>query len=296
MNPLIIFRLLKTDVLNAYKQHYVYFEGNWKSFSSQDILNLIDLIEQTSKQRISEKWIYTHLKPDENLKLPRKDMLDILSQFAGFSNWDEYIFKHKEVSVSAKELAQRKLFRGVILVLAAIVIGFFTYLYSKNSGETIIVKNAFTDEPISHDEIKAFVVEDDVETPIKVSELQTKVSSTEKTEVILKSPYYKNKSVVIRKDQSEITMQPDDYAMMLKAFMKSDIKDWQTRKKQLQKMLSDDAEIIVILRDNLGFEYFNKEEFSEKLIVPTASLKKMKVIEIRHNDQDEINFIRIIQE
>ena len=84
--------------------------------------------------------------------------------------------------------------------------------------------------------------------------------------------------------------------MMLKGFMKSDIKDWETRKEQLQKILADDLEVLVMLKNDLGIEYFNKQEFSEKLIVPSVALKRMKVIDIQSNEKNEIKFIRIIQE
>ena len=40
----------------------------------------------------------------------------------------------------------------------------------------------------------------------------------------------------------------------------------------------------------------NKEEFSEKLIIPSESLKKMKVLEIKNASNKQINFIRIIQQ
>ena len=78
--------------------------------------------------------------------------------------------------------------------------------------------------------------------------------------------------------------------------MLSDIKDWQTRKEQLNKILSDNLEVIVMLKDDLGAEYFNKSEFLQKLIVPTASLKKMKIVEIKNDANDKIQFIRIKQE
>jgi hypothetical protein len=84
--------------------------------------------------------------------------------------------------------------------------------------------------------------------------------------------------------------------MMLKAFMASDIKDWKTRKEQLDKILSDNLEVMVMLKDNLGAEYFNKTEFSQKLIIPTASLRKMKIIEIEKETNQKIKFIRITQE
>ena len=72
MNPLDLFQNLKNDVLLVYKEHHPYFQGTWKTFSSQDIQNLIELIETKVKQTVSEKWIYTHLKPETNDKLPTK--------------------------------------------------------------------------------------------------------------------------------------------------------------------------------------------------------------------------------
>ena len=105
-----------------------------------------------------------------------------------------------------------------------------------------------------------------------------------------------NIKVETKENPNEINLQPDDYAMMLKGFMKSDIKDWETRKEQLQKILADDLEVLVMLKNDLGIEYFNKQEFSEKLIVPSVALKRMKVIDIQSNEKNEIKFIRIIQE
>ncbi|RZK11818.1 MAG: hypothetical protein EOO46_05490 [Flavobacterium sp.] len=299
MNPLELFQLLKTDVLLTYKKRHPYFEGTWKTFTSQDILNLIDLIENKTNQRVSEKWIYTHLKPEENPKLPRKDMLDILSQLVGYSSWDEYLFKNKKESIKYSKPIGRKLKIEIWIIIGLVLIAIATYFYYQfNDTETkaIIIKDAFTNKKISSDEIKATVLEDETEKPIEIVDSEIKISK-EKTKVLLKSPYYKEKTIVVDKDsQAAISLQPDDYAMMLKAFMKSDIKDWQTRKVQLQKILSEDVEVIVILKDNLGSEYFNKKEFSEKIIVPSASLKKMRLIDIQHNGKNEINFVRIIQE
>lgn len=299
MNPLELFQLLKSDVLLAYKKQHPYFEGTWKTFSSQDILNLIDLIENKTNQRVSEKWIYTHLKPEDNPKLPRKDMLDILSQLVDCSSWDEYVFKNKKGVSKEIEPIRKSQKAGIWIIIGIILIGITTYsyyLFNDTESKTITIKDAFTNKKISSEEVKATVVEEETETPIEIIDSEIKISK-KKTKVLLKSPYYKEKTIVINKDsQSDITLQPDDYAMMLKAFMKSDIKDWQTRKVQLQKILAEDVEVIVVLRDNLGFEYFNKVEFSEKLIIPSASLKKMQLIDIQHNDKNEINFIRIIQE
>ena len=299
MNLIDVFHKLKNDVLLTYQKQYPYFEGNWKTFSSQDIQNLIDLIAVQVKQTVSEKWIYTHLKVETNDKLPRKDMLDILSQLVGYSGWDEYVFKWKQEVVP--NVVQPKRNYNVVFSLGFIglfLIGFFSYRYlNREEVQTIEVKNAFTEEQINSEEVKAVMIENNVETPIEIVDSKIQITTNDSAKIVLKSPYYKDKTIVVGKENSNtISLQPDDYAMMLKGFMKSDIKDWETRKEQLQKILADDLEVLVMLKNDLGIEYFNKQEFSEKLIVPSVALKRMKVIDIQSNDKDEIKFIRIIQE
>ena len=299
MNLIDVFHQLKKDVLLTYQKQYPYFEGNWKTFSSQDIQNLIDLIAVQVKQTVSEKWIYTHLKVETNDKLPRKDMLDILSQLVGYSGWDEYVFKWKQEVVP--NAVQPKRNYNVVFSLGFIglfLIGFFSYRYlNREEVQTIEVKNAFTEEQINSEEVKAVMIENNVETPIEIVDSKIQITTKDSAKIVLKSPYYKDKTIVVGKENSNtISLQPDDYAMMLKGFMKSDIKDWETRKEQLQKILADDLEVLVMLKNDLGIEYFNKQEFSEKLIVPSVALKRMKVIDIQSNDKDEIKFIRIIQE
>ncbi|MBA3987242.1 MAG: hypothetical protein H0X63_11875 [Flavobacteriales bacterium] len=90
-------------------------------------------------------------------------------------------------------------------------------------------------------------------------------------------------------------MEPEDYEMILKAFMQSDIKDWETRKQQLDKILSPELEVIVMLGNNLGAEYFNKPEFAQKLIVPTASVRKMEIMDLQTDANNKVRFIRIQQ-
>ena len=299
MNPLLVFQKLKEDVLLTYQKQYSYFEGNWKTFSSQDIQNLIDLIAIHVKQTVSEKWIYTHLKSENNEKLPRKDMLDILAQFVGYSGWDEYVFKCKDHSIilsKTKSSNHAKIYFVLFPVLLLLM--YLSYKFIKTESlQTIEVKNAFTEEQINSDEVKVVLIEENVSTPVQIIDSKIKINAKDSSKIVLKSPYYKDKTVIINKNSNpEITLQPDDYAMILKGFMKSDIKNWQTRKEQLHKILAADLEVLVMLKNDLGIEYFNKQEFSEKLIVPSVSLKKMKVIDIQSNSENEINFIRILQE
>lgn len=307
MTELEKFQELKQKVLLKYQEHHPFFQGTWKTFSSQDIQNLIALVEEKCKQTISEKWIYTHLKPETNSKIPRKDMLNILSEFVGFSGWDEFTFEEKivqtiEGSQSEKSKISKKWLLLLFIPLALVVVFFSKKEESKS--KTIQLNNEYTNEKVNAEEVKVFEVKDSVKQELEIKEGKVQVSNNgnEKSKLVIQSPFYEPKTIVINSNGSvteppkRIDLKPDDYAMMLKAFMLSDIKDWQTRKEQLNKILSDNLEVIVMLKDDLGAEYFNKSEFSQKLIVPTASLKKMKIVEIKNDANDKIQFIRIKQE
>lgn len=304
MNPTDLFQNLKKEVLLVYKERYPYFTGTWKSFSAQDILNLIALIESIVKQSVSEKWIYTHLKPETNHKLPRKDMLDILSQLVGFSGWDEYVFKHKKEIVlpinKSKNKKNKTLLWSVSLVGILLISSVIIYLefYKNSNSHSIEVKDSFSNSKINNDDFKAVIIKDSTEIPVEIIDSKLQINTKDSTKVVIKSPFYEDQVIVVRNEKrhQDIVLKPDDYAMMLKAFMKSDIKDWQTRKKQLNKILAEDLEVIVMLKNDLGAEYFNKQEFSEKLIIPSQSLQKMKIIDIQNNHKQQINFIRIIQQ
>lgn len=304
MTELEHFQRLKQLVLLKYQEHYPFFQGSWKTFSAQDIQNLIGLIEEKNRQTISEKWIYTHLKPEANSKVPRKDMLNILAQFVGLSGWDEFVFETvsetKAISKTKKKVS--KAWWLILLPIIAIAVWYFGFDSSAlPKTNTIELNNEFTNEKIKSDEVKVVQIEDSVEKNLEVKDGKLKIltSGNKGAKLVIKSPFYHPKTVIINYSNNQppkITLTPDDYAMMLKAFMVSDIKDWQTRKEQLNKILSDDLEVIVMLKNNLGSEYYDKNEFSQKLIVPTETVKRMKIIEIKNDADDRIQFIRIKQE
>ena len=302
MSELEKFQELKQKVLLKYQEQYSFFQGNWKTFSSKDILNLIGIIEIQCKQTISEKWIYTHLKPEINSKIPRKDMLNILSQLVGYSGWDEFTFEDIRESKKIKESKKWLWFIVLILILATVIAIIYFYKTRILETKSIQLNNEFTNKKVKSDEIKVVQINDSVSKSLEVKDGKVQVSNEKsKSKLVIKSPFYKTKIILLNSNETilepdKIDLKPNDYAMMLKAFMSSDIKDWKTRKIQLNKILSDDLEVMLMLKDNLGAEYFNKIEFSQKLIIPTASLKKMKIIEIKNDLNDKINFIRITQE
>lgn len=299
MTDIEVFYELKKSVLEHYKKRYPYFDGNWKSFSSQDILNLIDDVQENTKNSVSEKWIYTHLKPETNEKLPRKDMLDIFSQYVGKETWNEYkfVFLNQTKKVQKKNKASSKT-KYWILGFAIIVLFLFLFWRTKqseNKTKTIELNEKYSNDSISSQTTKAFVVEDSVLTEIAIENSKIKVK--ENAKVIVKGPFYEERIVDLQKtpEIKKVVLEPNDYANILHGFIKSDIKDWQTRKEQLDKILDENVEVIVMLQNNLGAEYFNKEEFSQKVIIPTPSLKQLQIVEIKKNTENKIIFIRLVK-
>lgn len=296
MTGLEHFARLKQLVLSQYRTHYPYSGTDWKSFSSQDIQNLILLIEENVRETVSEKWIYTHLKPSENEKLPRKDMLDIFARFCGYSGWDEFAFEPAE---KAQDKKSRIWLYGAIGLVALLIVA----IWFMSSNDVPILKQVkvtdqYTGKPLPPEDVQVYETDSVGEKLVKWQDGAVTVPAEKKTTLVVKSPYYQTKKVVVdpSANHTEITITPNDQAMMLKAFMQSDIKDWQTRKMQLDKILSDDLEVIVMLKNNLGAEYFNKHEFSQQLIIPTPSLRKLKIIELKHGTDQKIQFIRMAQQ
>lgn len=297
MNDLVLFYQLKEEVRRTFQSRYPYFEGTLKSLSSQDILNLIDDIQEKTKQTISEKWIYTHLKPNENSKLPRKDMLDILAVYASEESWEAFKFKYKVDSNNAEVSSGKRFLKSLVWSVGVLVLGvLFWNLWNPKKEKPIEFHNSFSKDTIARKEIKAYQINDNKETEIPIEVLHKKVEKPVK--VVLKSPFYKPKSITVQPNSaiSRIVLEPEDHAMMLKAFMKSDIKDWQTRKAQLDAILSDDLEVMVMLKNNLGAEYFNKEEFAQKVVIPSQGLKQMTIVELKTDANHKIQFVRIIQD
>ena len=51
-----------------------------------------------------------------------------------------------------------------------------------------------------------------------------------------------------------------------------------------------------MLPNELGAEYFNKQEFSQRVTLPSASLKKLKIVELKQENDNKISFLRLISE
>lgn len=91
---LLHFEQLKKDVQAQYLKEYTpsYEEiSKWKGI---DIIYFQEDLRKKAKGNISEKSFYTYFKSSPVLKLPRIDMLNLLSIYAGYNSWYDFKKNH----------------------------------------------------------------------------------------------------------------------------------------------------------------------------------------------------------
>lgn len=114
---LLHFEQLKTEVQNQYlADHTPSFDdiSKWKGI---DIIYFQEDLRKKAKGNISEKSFYTYFKNSPVNKLPRIDMLNILSVYAGYMSWydfkknhlfaDEILKENEEITQSKTEEAEK---------------------------------------------------------------------------------------------------------------------------------------------------------------------------------------------
>ncbi len=109
---LLHFEQLKKDVQAQYlKDHSPSYDeiSKWKGI---DIIYFQEDLRKKAKGNISEKSFYTYFKSSPVTKLPRIDMLNLLSIYAGYSSWYEFKKKHlfaNEVLSEDSDLSEEEL-------------------------------------------------------------------------------------------------------------------------------------------------------------------------------------------
>lgn len=238
-----------------------------------------------TKASVSEKWFYTYFKNDP-IKLPRVDMLHILSHYIGYKNWTDFISKNKiEVTkASLKKKSKKRTYTFILLLLF-----FFSAL-------------SFYFIPLDHYFEFCFVDEDKnqpiIATPLNITLLQQNESPLHlKTDsmgcfsyktkeqyihFIVDSPYHKTDTIYrsIEKNENRIVkLKTDDYALMLHFYSNGNKDDWLKRKKQLNMLFDERVIIYRVFKNNIGVELYSKDDFINQLTIPTSTLKNIEILD-----------------
>ncbi len=252
-----------------------------KDWKGEDITAFQEDLFSKVKGTISEKWFYTYIK-NEPEKLPRIDILNLLSTYVGFDNWTAFKDEHSKSVVTLKKTTGRKKYAWGFLLIP-IIAGLIYAINTKNEFEFCFIDE---DKNESISTVLDIKILQEFESPIylKTDSLGcfTYVTKEKILRFVVQSPYYKTDTIIRTIDASSnstINLQTDDYALMLHYYSNGNVKDWKKRKQQLQRLIADDAQIYQVFQQNIGVEVYSKNDFISKLTIPTSSLKNIKILD-----------------
>lgn len=277
--------------------------SDWKG---QDITNFQEELLSKVNANLSEKWFYNHMK-SENKSLPRIDVLNFLSKYVGYKNWDDFVFHHKDqelIKTETKSISKgNKYFIFIPLITVLFMAGLYL-IFQLISHREVIYQFSFYDtytKEIIRSEKNELILLCEEESPLHYlgDSLGTIFIETNKDVVTLvaRSPYYKPDTIhrILRKLEPayKISLQVDDYALILHYFSTLNTDDWQKRRSYLEELIDESALFYQVIssQGKRGMLLYNKTEFIDKLTMPTGSLKHIEILETRFRD-DKIALLR----
>jgi hypothetical protein len=314
-NEMQYFQILKTKLQATMQASYPHFNRAIHEWKAQEIMALQTALHEKVKGYISEKWFYTHLKPLQNDKLPRIDMLDMLAQYVGYANWQDFTFQQQppvytapaiRQDIHAKPKTATKLYLPALKQISAFLIislvGFALLGFWKKDMIQFCFQDADTQKPIYQD-IEVRLLKEG-ESPqlqkidkngcLKIPKPPTKIT------FVVKSAYYRTDTITRTPAQMQaqevIKLKKDDYALLIQLIAKQGTTptEKEQRKKKLERMIDEEAQIFQIDDTGLGIELYSKTEFIDKLALPISSLKDLQIIEIQY-EQSKISLLRFLQ-
>nr|NQU91966.1 hypothetical protein [Bacteroidota bacterium] len=295
------FELLKQEIVAAMKKSYPGINPSISDWKGQEITDFQEELLIKVNAHLSEKWFYNHIKSDSK-SLPRIDVLNLLSKYVGYANWDDFVFKNSKQISPVKTVSKgNRVFIFVPLLLIVVMATLFLVFKLFSTREySFSFYDAHTREAIKGDQIEIKVLFDD-ESPMSYLSDASGGFVLKTDESVIKmaisAPYYKTDTITrilrnFERDQ-RISLQANDYALIIHYFSVMNVDDWQKRRSYLGKIIDEAAIIYQVLNDAnaQGMELYNKAEFIDKLTMPTGSLKHIEILDTKFKD-DKIMVLR----
>lgn len=283
LSDIKIFELLKQDVAKTFLKDNTALSTDITQWKGDDIIKFQDDLLQKVKGRVSEKWFYNYFRNDIQ-KLPRIDMLNLLTEYVGEKSWANFKAKHTN---KKKQVGYKKL--SLLSIILLFIFGFF---YFKNSTKTVIFCFVNENSEVITDILNVTIKMDNETDKIIKTTADNCVEFISKNDVInisIESPYHKLKTfkrtINSKNYKEEIVLETDIYALMLRHYSNSKTSNWKLRIEKLQNLIADDAVIYQQFFGNKkGVELFNKKDFIFQLTVPTSLLKNLEILETEFNN------------
>jgi len=290
------FKILKQEITHTFllKNSASTLINDWKG---EDIVAFQEDLFRKVKARVSEKWFYTYIK-NEPEKLPRIDILNLLSSYIGFQNWTAFkdAYPYIEI-VKEKNKPQKKHY--ALLLLLPIIVGLFYFYTLKNEFQFCFIDEDKNETITTVLDIKIL---QNHESPLylKTDSLGCFSHTTKEKSItfIVQSPYYKTDTItrtIGTQINNTIQLHTDDYALMLHYYSNNNVKNIKKRKLQLQNLIADNAQIYQVFSKSIGVEIYSKNEFIRKLTIPTSSLKNIKILNKLYKNGKIVKLKFIIQ-
>ena len=97
----VYFEELKRQIVVRFRERQLDCPDDLSDWKGKIIESFQDDLQEKVKGRISTRWFYDHLKSDREDKIPRIDILNLLSEYCEFESWDT--FKEKKKAEGIKE-------------------------------------------------------------------------------------------------------------------------------------------------------------------------------------------------
>lgn len=295
----VLFRLLKQKVAAVFLVNHQTSHPEMKHWKGQEITDFQEDLLAKVQGRISEKWFYTHIKAEQN-KLPRVDLLNLLSAYAGYQNWADFQAQHPSEENQGKDPFDKRK-RAALIAVGLLVPWLLMIVFTRDTVHTFCFSDADQNRAIVDGSLEVLVLSE-TESPIVLkvdsSGCIDLPSKDDRLQIVVRGPYYKADTITriaSNGGQEQVRLRTNDYALMIHLFSHSKLRDWHVRREQLQRMIAEEAEIYQINQArNKGIRLYNKAEFIDKLTMPVNSLKNIEVLETVYRG-DQIVHMRFWQ-
>jgi hypothetical protein len=293
--------LLKKKIVAVMQQSYPGISGSISEWKGQDIINFQEELHAKVNAYVSEKWFYNHFK-NEGYSLPRVDMLNLLSRYSGYLNWDDFRYRNG-ISGKVEPKISSGNFYFILLPVIVTVFGttlYFTYEWLSSRNYRIGFFDTLTRETISGNIIQITVIPEkgNPSTYLTDSMGQFTLKTNQLSlKMVVNAPYYRTDTVNCSLNSFEkevkIGLNSDEYARMIMMFSEMNVSEWIKRRAVLEKVIDEQAVIYQVGggRRQIGVELFTREEFIDKLSMPAGSLRNLDVLET-HMRNDRIILLR----
>ncbi len=296
----IYFAKLKVSLSEKLRLDHPLVPEDIKQWKSKEIALFQEELLEKVNGRISEKWFYTHIK-SEHKTLPRIDILDLLSSYLNYTGWSDFKNNHRLPIKNTRSNNFKKYLMigaGFIIITSVILISISGTSNSYKDYQFCFV-DQYTGLPVT-DQPLSIVLLHNLQSPaiIRVDEqgcIKSK-SNSESLKFIIRSPYYSSDTIIRdfsgAKLSEVIEVKPNDYTLIIHLFSSGKVSEWQDRRQDLDNMFHDNARIYqVFSHSSTALAIYNKDEFINKLILPTGTLKNLEILGAVYKE-DKISVLR----